>query len=141
MDARQPVQDHAGVRVVGVHLDVGIGAVRAVADQGMTDVQSPAVADRRRLESAERVGHQVRDPSRAVGQPAVGARPELHGVDGRLTLWINGKLRDTVEVEKGLAESEIKDLVLNREKIKFNLAGKPIKKFIFVPDKLVSLVI
>jgi len=54
---------------------------------------------------------------------------------------INGKVRDIVEIEKVLSEEEIKQIVLGREKIKKWIQDKEIKKIIFVPDRLVNLVI
>jgi leucyl-tRNA synthetase len=58
-----------------------------------------------------------------------------------IAIQINGKVRDTIEVARGLNETEIKALVMAREKVQKNLEGKELKKFIFIKDKLVSLVV
>lgn len=58
-----------------------------------------------------------------------------------VVIQINGKVRDLVKVRAGLSENEIRDVVLDREKIKLFVSGKKIKKFIYVPDKLVNIVI
>jgi len=57
-----------------------------------------------------------------------------------VAIQVNGKLRDTVQVKKGLAENDIKTLVLNREKIKNYLEGKDVKKIIHIQDRLVNVV-
>ncbi len=54
---------------------------------------------------------------------------------------INGKVRERLEVEAGLNESEAKELVLASEKIKQWLEGKQPRKVIFVRDKLINFVI
>ena len=59
----------------------------------------------------------------------------------RLILQVNGKVRDVVEVDTGLAEAEAKDLALKSEKIKKWLKGKRPQKVIFVADKLVNVVV
>jgi len=58
-----------------------------------------------------------------------------------VAIQINGKLRDTVQVKKGLAEDDIKKLVLSREKIKNYLEGKEVRKFIYIQDRLTNIVV
>jgi leucyl-tRNA synthetase len=58
-----------------------------------------------------------------------------------LIIQINGKLRDTVKVKKGITEKEAKELALGLEKIKKYLNNDNIKKIIFVKDKLLNFVI
>jgi leucyl-tRNA synthetase len=58
-----------------------------------------------------------------------------------LVIQINGKFKDKVEVSIDISEEEAKKLVLEREKVKKYLMGKKIKKVIFVPKKLINLVI
>jgi len=58
-----------------------------------------------------------------------------------IVIQINGRLRDTVQVKRGLAKDEIKNLVLGREKIKNYVEGKEIRKFIHIQDRLVNVVI
>jgi leucyl-tRNA synthetase len=58
-----------------------------------------------------------------------------------IIVQVNGKLRSKLEVPVGIAEAELKERAIADEKLKPWIAGKPIKNFIVVPDKLVNLVI
>ncbi len=58
-----------------------------------------------------------------------------------LVIQINGRVRDSVEVEAGISQAEVEKLVLVREKIREHLSGAKPKKIIFVPGRLVNLVI
>ena len=54
---------------------------------------------------------------------------------------INGKLRNTIEMSRGLSEDEIKDLALKDEKVKQWIEGKDIRKWIILPEKLINIVV
>ncbi|HEY4520671.1 MAG TPA: leucine--tRNA ligase [Candidatus Paceibacterota bacterium] len=56
-----------------------------------------------------------------------------------IVIQINGKTRDSIKIKKGVSEEELKEIIMNREKVKQYVKG-PIKKFIFVPDKLTNIV-
>ncbi|NQV13410.1 MAG: class I tRNA ligase family protein, partial [Parcubacteria group bacterium] len=58
-----------------------------------------------------------------------------------LVIQINGKVRDKMSVEVGITEKEALKLAKKSEKVKKYLEGGEIKKVIFVPDKLLSLVV
>ncbi len=58
-----------------------------------------------------------------------------------LPVQINGKLRNTIEIPRNLDQDKIKEIVLEDEKIKQWLAGKPIRKWIILPDRLVNIVL
>lgn len=58
-----------------------------------------------------------------------------------IAIQINGKLRGTITIEANLDKEEIIKLAKSDEKMKPWLAGKEIKKEIFVPGKLVNFVI
>ncbi len=58
-----------------------------------------------------------------------------------LVIQINGKVRDIFEVSVGISEAEAKELTLQRENVKKWLSGKSIKKAIFIPNKLINIVI
>ena len=58
----------------------------------------------------------------------------------QLIIQINGRVRDKMEASADISEAEAKELVLKREKIKTWLEGKEIKKTIFIPGKLINLV-
>ena len=56
-------------------------------------------------------------------------------------IQINGKIRDKVEIEKGISREKVEEIVFSREKTQKWIKDKEIKKIIFVPDKLINLVI
>jgi leucyl-tRNA synthetase len=59
-----------------------------------------------------------------------------------LVVQINGKLRDIIEVCKDASEEEITKIALNLSKIQNHLTnGIPIKKVIFVQNKMINFVI
>lgn len=58
-----------------------------------------------------------------------------------LMVQINGKVRDRVEAKSGILEEEARQLTISRDNVKKWIAGKEIKKIIFVPDKLINIVI
>jgi len=58
-----------------------------------------------------------------------------------LVVQINGTKRDVLKITKGLSEEEVKNIVLSNEKVKKYLAGKEIKKFIYIKDRLVNVVV
>ena len=58
-----------------------------------------------------------------------------------LIIQVNGRVRDKIEVEAEISEEKAKDIALSREKIKKWLAGKKIRKIIFVQNKLINIVI
>jgi len=58
-----------------------------------------------------------------------------------LVIQVNGKVRDKIEVETDISEEKAKELALSREKIKKWIKGKEIKKVIFVPGKLINIVV
>ena len=57
-----------------------------------------------------------------------------------LVVQINGTKRDVLKLTKGLSEEEVKNIVLSNENIKKHLAGKEIKKFIYIKDRLTNIV-
>ena len=58
-----------------------------------------------------------------------------------LIIQINGKVRDEVEVEVNISEEKVKEIAISQEKVKKWLEGKKIKKIIFIPGKLINIVI
>ncbi len=57
-----------------------------------------------------------------------------------IAVQINGKLRDSFEADRGADRAIIEALALGREKVVRALEGKPPRKVIVVPDRLVNLV-
>jgi len=58
-----------------------------------------------------------------------------------LIVQINGRVRDKIKVSFDISEKEAKKLTLASEKVKKWVGKKEIKKVIFVPGKLISIVI
>ena len=58
-----------------------------------------------------------------------------------LVIQVNGKVRDSVEVLAGIIREEAEKLALNREKIKNMVESANVKKVIYVPGRLVNIVI
>jgi len=58
-----------------------------------------------------------------------------------LVIQINGKVRDQIEVAPGLSEADVRSLVLERPKVRAALNGHEVRRWIYVPNKLVNLVI
>ena len=63
-------------------------------------------------------------------------KPEVEYV-----IQVNGKVRGRLSLAAGLPAEEIEPLVLQSEAVTKWIAGKTIVKKIYVPDKLVSLVV
>jgi len=58
-----------------------------------------------------------------------------------LVIQVNGKLRDKVTVPVSITEAEAKELALSRERIKAYLGDKGVARIIYVPQKLVNVVL
>jgi len=58
-----------------------------------------------------------------------------------VVVQINGKLRGKVIVEKGAPEQEVLELARNDPKVESHLQGRTLIKSIFVPDRLLNLVV
>lgn len=58
-----------------------------------------------------------------------------------LVIQVNGKVRDTVRVPKGITQERARELAIASEKVRAIAPGMEIRKVIFVPDRLINLVI
>ncbi|MDO8691962.1 MAG: leucine--tRNA ligase [Dehalococcoidia bacterium] len=61
--------------------------------------------------------------------------------DFTLVIQVNGKLRDKVVAPSSIGEDEVRELVMGRRRIQAYVEGHELLKFIYVPRKLVNLVI
>ena len=59
----------------------------------------------------------------------------------KIAIQINGKLRSEIEVEKDREEESVKSLAITDKKIEKYLEGNEIKKIIYVPGKIINIVI
>ncbi len=58
-----------------------------------------------------------------------------------LIVQVNGKLRDKIEVDSDLSQKEIEKIVFSSEKIKNVMGENKAQKIVFVPNKLINIVI
>jgi leucyl-tRNA synthetase len=58
-----------------------------------------------------------------------------------LVVQVNGKVRATAKVTRGLAEDQAVALATGLEAVRKFVDGKPIRKVVYVPDRLVNLVV
>ncbi len=58
-----------------------------------------------------------------------------------LVIQVNGRLRDRVEVPVSIAESEARELALGRERVKVHTSSREISDIIYVPGRLVNIVV
>jgi leucyl-tRNA synthetase len=58
-----------------------------------------------------------------------------------LAVQVNGKVRSEIVVETDISEADAIEAAKNDEKVAPHLEGKTIKKAIYVPGRLVSLVV
>jgi leucyl-tRNA synthetase len=58
-----------------------------------------------------------------------------------LVVQVNGKLRDRIQVPVDIGEEEARELALASEKVKAHLEGKQVLRVIYVPGRLVNVVV
>lgn len=66
---------------------------------------------------------------------------EIQEATVMMVVSVNGKVRDKMEVIAGLDQSQVEGLVLHAPKVKPWLEGKTVRKIIFVPNKLINIVV
>ena len=59
----------------------------------------------------------------------------------KVAVQINGKTREVIEFDENLTKDEVLEIVINNNKIKKNISGKTIKREIYVPGKILNLVV
>jgi leucyl-tRNA synthetase len=64
----------------------------------------------------------------------------VHDEDVTMAIQINGKRRDEIRVAKGLSREQLEGPVLGRDAVVRALEGRPIRKFIVVPDRIINIV-
>jgi leucyl-tRNA synthetase len=58
-----------------------------------------------------------------------------------VVLQVNGKVRDNIQVSRGISQKELEALAQQSPKVQSWIAGKEIVKIIVVPEKLVNIVV
>jgi leucyl-tRNA synthetase len=86
----------------------------------------------------ERMGH----TSSVHLEPYLEPEEEALSVDElTLVVQINGKIRARIQAAPGISEEEAFALAMNQAAVRSHIDGKEIRKRIFVPDKLLNLVV
>jgi leucyl-tRNA synthetase len=58
-----------------------------------------------------------------------------------IAVQVNGRLRATVKVPRGSSEDDVKAKALAEDGVQRHMDGKQIRKVIFVPDRLINIVV
>jgi leucyl-tRNA synthetase len=61
--------------------------------------------------------------------------------DVEIAVQVNGKLRGRLQVERGASQEDVLSKALAEDGVKRFVNGEPIRKVIFVPDRLINLVV
>jgi leucyl-tRNA synthetase len=77
----------------------------------------------------ERAGWPSYDPAAAVDEELL------------IVVQVNGKLRGKITVPVGMSEGDVKALAMADERVQAHLAGQTIRKVIYVPGKLLNVVV
>jgi leucyl-tRNA synthetase len=81
-------------------------------------------------------------PYSVHGQPWPGYDEDLIREEQvTLVVQVNGKVRDRIEAPADVSEETAKKLALSSTKIRPHVEGKEIRKSIYVPGRLVNLVV
>ena len=99
------------------------------------DRRTPAAACRTQIETILTAWGMAADAAWPDFDPALLVDDEV-----TLAVQVNGKLRDTLAVRRGLSKEEAEALALASAKVQRQLAGAAPRKVIVVPDRLVNIV-
>lgn len=59
----------------------------------------------------------------------------------KVAVQVNGKVRTVLEVAAGASEADVKEQALADQNVQTYMAGKSLRKFIYIPGKIVSIVL
>jgi leucyl-tRNA synthetase len=158
-DGEDPALDrkvHRTIAAVGANIEA-LAFNKAVANlYELTNALEKAPASPSRSKAVEillrlaapMVPHLAEEAWSAMGREGLIAYAEWPAADPALlveeevtiAVQVNGKLRDTLTVPKGAARETLEEMALASEKVVRILDGKPPRKVIVVPDRLVNLV-
>ena len=96
--------------------------------------------------AAEELWHEVLGPAARdrllADEPWPEADPGLVAADTvTIAVQVNGKLRGEVQVAVGAGEAEVRALAEREERVQAHLAGKTVRKVVFVPRRLLNFVV
>jgi len=91
---------------------------------------------------AEELWNRTGHPYSIHNQPWPGYDKELAKEEEiTLVIQVNGKLRDKVVVPASIGESEARELAMSRERVKARIDGKRLVKVIYVPKRVINIVV
>ncbi|HEU0097696.1 MAG TPA: leucine--tRNA ligase [Allosphingosinicella sp.] len=158
-DGEDPALDrkvHKAIAAVGANIE-SLAFNKAVANlYELTNALEKAPASPSRSKAVETlvrlaspmVPHLAEEAWAALGHEGLIAEAEWPVADPALlvedevtiAVQVNGKLRDTLTAPRGTARETLEEMALASEKVVRSLEGKPPRKVIVVPDRLVNLV-
>ena len=59
----------------------------------------------------------------------------------KVAVQVNGKVRAEIEISPEANEQEVKEIALSNENVKKHIEGKEVRKFIYVPGRIVNIVV
>ena len=59
----------------------------------------------------------------------------------KIAIQINGKTREIIEFNNGSSQKTVEDIALKSNKVQKQIMDKEIKKIIFVPERILNIVI
>ena len=62
-------------------------------------------------------------------------------INAKIAIQINGKTKEIIEIENDLSKEKVLEIVMSSNKINKSLLGKDIKREIYVPGKIINLVV
>ena len=65
----------------------------------------------------------------------------VHGTKKDAQAYLNGKLRERISVPAGITEAKATELATAQEKVKPHIVGKQLVKVVYVPGRLVNIVV
>ena len=82
-------------------------------------------------------------PKKSVHLESFPTYKEISNLDEKITIavQINGKVRGTVEVDPEMSSQKVQELVLAQDFVQKYLPNGQTQKLIYVPKKVVSLVV
>ena len=90
----------------------------------------------------EELWHELGNPASIHRESWPVANPKLlKEEDFDMVVQVNGKLRATVKMPRGIAQKDAEKAALSNENVRNSLAGQKPKKIIFVPDRLINFVV
>ena len=66
---------------------------------------------------------------------------ELYALVSEFQVLVNGKVRDKMSVQIDMDQAGVEELIRKSDKVNKYLAGQEIKKIIYIPNKLINIVV